>query len=517
MKPIKTTTPLVFLKTKNVQLAAGLLMAMSVSNHVNAQGGSNSSWGENTLNIGGYDNVVLGLESLWNGASPTTGNNNAVVGRGAVNKNTTGSNNAAVGAWCLFYNTTGSGNSVSGATALHNNTTGSNNVANGFNALYSNISASHNVANGFHALYTNTTGGYNTASGSYALNKSITASYNSGYGYQALQAATAGNNTAMGFRASYSSTTGVDNSSLGFGALYNNVTGSDNTAVGSLADVSTAALSNATAIGKGAVVTASNKVRIGNASVTVIEGQVAFTAVSDGRFKENIKEEDVKGLSFINKLRPVVYNLNAKKLTEFWTKNMPDSVRGRYLNQDFSAATQMRHSGFIAQEVEKAAREVNYNFNGVHVPESENDNYGLAYSDFVVPLVKGMQEQQKMIQSQMEMIEKLQQQVIELQNAKGSTSGMDQLLVPEASMEQNVPNPFARETVVKFNLPAQIGNAYLTVYDLAGKQLKTLPIHQRGSASITITSDQLEAGMYIYSLIADGKLVDSKRMMIMDK
>lgn len=509
------TSSMVFMKTKHVQLAAGIIAAMAFSSYVNAQ--TNTSYGANTLGIGGTDNVAFGLESLWNGASPTTGTNNAAVGRAAINGNTTGSNNTGMGAWSLFRNTSGSGNSATGMTALFNNATGNNNVANGYNALYTNISGSYNVAVGFRALYSDSTGGYNTATGAYALTSNATASYNSGFGYQALQAAKMNNNTAMGFRSSYLTTMGTDNTSLGFAALYTNSTGSNNTSVGSGADVSTGTLSNATSIGSGAVVNASNKVRIGNANVTVIEGQVSFTAVSDGRFKTNIKEEDVKGLEFIKKLRPVVYNLEAKKLTEFWTKNMPDSIRRKYLSQDFAAATNMRQSGFIAQEVEQAAKEVNYNFNGVHVPESDNDNYGLAYSDFVVPLVKGMQEQQKMIEDQKQMIEKLQKQVNDLLKRNGSTTGTDQISIAGASMEQNAPNPFSHETVIKFNLPAQIGNAYLTVYDLSGKQIKTLPLSQRGSSSITITADQLEAGIYIYSIIADGNLVDSKRMVVTDK
>lgn len=64
-----------------------------------------------------------------------------------------------------------------------------------------------------------------------------------------------------------------------------------NTAVGDLADVSTSNLSNATAIGANAMVNASNKVRIGDGNVTVIEGQVDFT-FSDSTRKENFHRAD---------------------------------------------------------------------------------------------------------------------------------------------------------------------------------------------------------------------------------
>ena len=60
-------------------------------------------------------------------------------------------------------------------------------------------------------------------------------------------------------------------------------------------------LTNATAIGNGAIVNASNKVRLGNTAVTVIEGQVAFTASSDKTKKENF--EPVDGEAVLGKIR----------------------------------------------------------------------------------------------------------------------------------------------------------------------------------------------------------------------
>jgi hypothetical protein len=63
--------------------------------------------------------------------------------------------------------------------------------------------------------------------------------------------------------------------------LDNNTIGDNNTAIGFTADVGAAGLTNATAIGAGAIVDASDKIRLGDANVTVIEGQVLPTAVSD--------------------------------------------------------------------------------------------------------------------------------------------------------------------------------------------------------------------------------------------
>lgn len=110
-----------------------------------------------------------------------------------------------------------------------------------------------------------------------------------------------GANTAIGGGALSSNTTGVRNTASGSFALSDNTTGSNNTALGRGADVSVGNLTNATAIGAGAVVDASNKVRLGDANVTVIEGQVGFTASSDKTKKENFQPVD--GEEVLSKLR----------------------------------------------------------------------------------------------------------------------------------------------------------------------------------------------------------------------
>jgi trimeric autotransporter adhesin len=91
------------------------------------------------------------------------------------------------------------------------------------------------------------------------------------------------------------------------------------------------------------------------------------------------------------KLKPVTYNLDKQALNSFYKNNLHgnDSL--------VNAKEQIIYSGFIAQEVEKAARETGYDFSGVDKPKNEKDAYGLRYAEFVVPLVKAIQEQQQTI------------------------------------------------------------------------------------------------------------------------
>ncbi len=184
-------------------------------------------------------------------------------------------------------------NTATGNGALQSNTTGINNTATGFGALVSNTSGISNTATGFQALQSNTIGTHNTASGMLALFSNTTAINNTASGVSALSSSTTGGfNTASGRDALISNTTGNRNTASGVDALRANTTGNDNTAIGRSADVSSGDLTNATAIGAFAIVNASNKVRIGDTGVNRIEGQVAFTSVSDRNQKENFKPVD---------------------------------------------------------------------------------------------------------------------------------------------------------------------------------------------------------------------------------
>lgn len=85
-----------------------------------------------------------------------------------------------------------------------------------------------------------------------------------------------------------------------------------------------------------------------------------------------------------------------------------------------------------------------------------------------------------------------------------------------ASLSQNRPNPFRTSTVISCVLPDEVSEAFLCVYDLNGNQKMRRDIPQRGSVDITIEGNTLTAGMYIYTLIADGMEIDSKRMILTD-
>ncbi len=331
-------------------------------------GTSNTSYGLRALNPNttGGENTANGVFSLY---SNTEGNRNTANGGYSLRNNTTGDSNTANGHRSLYFNTTGYSNTANGTASLNSNTTGSNNTANGVFSLYSNTEGNRNTANGFRSLYFNTTGYYNTANGGTSLYFNTTGS----------------NNTANGDSSLYNNTSGSSNTAIGLRSLFSNTTGINNTALGSNAFLNGTTFSSSTALGAFSVVSANNQVRVGSALVTSIGGQVGWTTVSDKRFK-NESNQQIPGLAFIKKLRPVTYYFDRDKYNQFL--KIPDSIAVK----NNVTGKKYLESGFMAQEVEQAAKELGYEFNGVDEPKNDGDHYGLRYAMFVVPLVKAVQE-----------------------------------------------------------------------------------------------------------------------------
>ena len=74
----------------------------------------------------------------------------------------------------------------------------------------------------------------------------------------------------------------------------------------------------------------------------------------------------------------------------------------------------IRRTGFIAQEVERAAKSSGYDFDGLKIPRTEKEYYSLSYSSFVVPLVKAMQEQEELIEKQAQKLQDQDKTIAEL-------------------------------------------------------------------------------------------------------
>ncbi len=342
---------------------------------------------------GNGQNIFIGNAA---GSSNTSGTANTAAGEEALFSNTTGSNNSAVGYQALYSNLGASFNTGQGYQALYSNTAGGGNTAVGVQALFSNTSGGSNTALGLTALSGNTDGNRNTAAGLEALSFNTTGSDNTALGMDALVFNRTGySNTATGKDALLNNFSGFHNTATGILALKDNVNGIYNTSIGSTSYFTVGSLSNTTSLGyfSGGISNVSNRIEIGNLSVSWIGGQVGWSTFSDARIKTQV-QENVPGVAFIAKLRPVTYHLDIHRQNElcFKGKKVPGVWEGMY------DIEQKPFTGFIAQEVAAAARAVGYDFSGVEQAADEVGLYSVRYSDFVAPLVKAVQEQQAQIE-----------------------------------------------------------------------------------------------------------------------
>jgi len=417
----------------------------AIQTQLNAAGGASNITGLSDASVQSSSMYIGNVPSSSSGASTnigigkralnaiTTGDNNAAVGYDALKSNTTGNNNVAIGEDALYKNTSGSNNIAIGYNALEKSTVEQYNIAIGVDALKNNTTGGwYNNAVGYHALMNNTTAKYNNAFGRHALYNTTTGKRNSGFGNNVLETNTIGNyNVAMGYDAGERASTGSGNTLIGYESMniyavsnYNSAlgyqslktmidgdynaaigyqagdritTGSNNTIIGSKADPSSSNAYNQIVIGYNATGQYDNSVTLGNADVTRVyaaqDGDATLYAngihySSDARLKENIKSL-THGLDFIMNLNPVSYM--KMKIKDFLHSSSEEPENKKF------------EIGLLAQEVEEAS--VNLGFKNKIVSVGEDGIYRMDYSKIIMPLVKGMQEQQEMIESLREEIE----------------------------------------------------------------------------------------------------------------
>lgn len=284
-----------------------------------------------------------------------------------------GNSNLFAGEQAGLANTIGSYNTCLGFQAGPVNTVGAQNTFVGAETGVSNLDGMMNSFVGRRAGYSNTTGIENTFIGAYAGQDNTEGQHNSFLGVTTGSSNTLGiENTFLGAHAGYFNDVGSYNTFVGNFAGLTNTGGFYNTLLGFQSELGSPNLTNATAIGYGATVNSSNSIVVGNSSVTSIGGQVGWSTLSDKRLKTNIRNNQL-GLDFINGLKTVNYEYNT------------EGQEGK------------RYTGLIAQDVESLLKELGMEFSGIVSPMNENDFYSIRYSEFVVPLIKAVQEQSEEI------------------------------------------------------------------------------------------------------------------------
>ena len=220
-----------------------------------------------------------------------------------------------------------------------------------------------------------------------------------------------------------------------------------------------------------------------------VEGDFYCTTMhqtSDARLKTNILDIKYDAMLKLKNLHPVQFQWQqVEDVITIDTVTMKTPHFSSDIDFDKS------HYGLLAQDVQKLFPEL--------VQECGDGYLSVNYIELIPLLIQAVQE----LSLEVENLKKNEVARVP-QNAKKES----------AILYQNNPNPFSSDTRIEYQLPQTTKSAFLYIYNMTGSQVAEYPIMSFGNGSITIPTGQLVAGMYHYSLIADGQIIDTKSMII---
>ena len=211
---------------------------------------------------------------------------------------------------------------------------------------------------------------------------------------------------------------------------------------------------------------------------------------SDYRLKKNVETLPSTTLDDIRKINVVQFNYKQREV-----ENADGKMIGLY--EEDSPILTHKHYGVIAQELQKIYPDL--------VIEGEDGYLSVNYVELVPLLIQSIQE----LSAKLDEAEKSN-----ARRDEGTTDVADAGNSLKTELFQNTPNPFTENTVIPCTVAETVTTAMLYIYDLNGKQIDQHLVEGRGKTSVTIAGHSLDAGMYLYSLIADGKVIDTKRMIL---
>ena len=222
---------------------------------------------------------------------------------------------------------------------------------------------------------------------------------------------------------------------------------------------------------------------------------------SDRRLKSNINKF-TDGLPEIMKIKPVSYNYNGKA----------------------SISSDRTHVGIIAQEFSKIAPYAVKEFTHiVHNDDNEvilEEEY-LAVDANVIQymLVNAVQEQQAMLEEKQNEIDALALRLEKLENYINSQPSQGEVVNVtignnKVTLLQNEPNPFTEFTAIRYELPQSYSKAQIIIHDMNGKVIETVNIGEQRVGVLNVKSSNLTEGTYTYSLLVDGEVLETKKMIL---
>ncbi len=229
-------------------------------------------------------------------------------------------------------------------------------------------------------------------------------------GYKAGEDLTEGaTNTLIGPRTGLNLTTASNNTAMGVDALEDATTGAENTCIGTNAGANITSGSNNLMLGKeagksghpgGTVTSHSNRICLGNSSISELNCQVSLSVASDQRDKTDFTALNL-GLDFVKSLTPYTFKWDKRSNYVDWDTN-PDTDLNTITNDGTHKETQL-DVGFKAQDVETLEKAAGYdkdnNTNLTVALSGDGKQYSMKYEKLVPILVKAIQELEAEVQA----------------------------------------------------------------------------------------------------------------------
>lgn len=236
----------------------------------------------------------------------------------------------------------------------------------------------------------------------------------------------------------------------------------------------------------------------------------AVVTSSDYRLKENIRSlsssdgclgklMNMNVVEFNNKQRE--YEISTIDLeSEEGISMRKELTNGKaYWYEEDSPIIKNKHYGLIAQELKEIYPDL--------VVESQDGFLAVNYLEIIPLLIRSVQELKSELDASKGGAQKAATRSVEEEEA----TAIDAIVT---ALYQNEPNPFSESTVIRCDVAEDVVKADLYIYNMNGEQIAEYTVTERGETSVTIDGGSLNAGMYLYALVADGKVIDTKRMIL---
>ena len=223
---------------------------------------------------------------------------------------------------------------------------------------------------------------------------------------------------------------------------------------------------------------------------------------SDRKLKKNI-EDLSSAMDIINKLQPRSYEY--RQDGNYKLMHLPTGKRYGLIAQELEEVLPnlVKVSSFDTRMEDgvKPIDSKNVDAKKETVQSETIEFKAVNYTELIPILVKGMQEQQKEIET-------LKAEVSRLRQNNGNVTSV----TGAGSLGQATPNPVRGNTRISYSLPQGAVRGQLLLTDAAGKALKAVTLTTSGVIDLNTAS--LPSGTYNYTLMADGKLLDTKKLTV---